>query len=233
MVKVNVAHSKISIKTCYEDCTIADLDKLATYEYQQRGLIECFTDLPYTDFEKLLPEYQQAILVLLEWVNDNEYVNLPDPEKNISVGDESFGKIEMAKQVIGEGKPHYYILPNLCHIYLSDEWVSKSDVLKVFAQGVQIFESITVFLERHKDLGESEPDTEDQIEAGIEALRSFGSFGLMYSLTEGKPWMYDTLLSCTAESVYMTLRYSKAKSMYEENLVKIDKRKNANVSKNS
>ena len=228
MVKVSLNNrSEISIKTCYEDCTLSDLAKI------DAGIVYALTDCQKEVYEKLIPEYQDSIIILLDFVYDTDNLILPSPEKLIEVGDESFLKIERSKQIIGQGKDHYYTLPAICELYLGEDWIKANDrkVLKVFGQGIQIFESIKVFLDRHKDL-QGEPETEDEQEAGVESIKSFGSFGLVYDMTDGKPWLFDTLLNCTAESVYMSMRYSSAKGRYEKNLLDIMRRRNV-VPKNS
>lgn len=237
MVKVSLAKRlKISIKTSFEDCTIADL--LAIASKQEKDLILNLTTLTEEQYNNLDVASIEAITTILDFVNDYDNITLPEPSKQIDVGDESFKKIEQAKQSLSNGKQSISDFINLAKIYMGDEWITANAnlVLNVISQGLQIFNSIDAFLYRHKDLNDNAKNEDEDAyeEAGIEAIHSYGVFATIYSICDGKPWRYNKLLKCEAETVYMTLRYSKDRAHFERNLTKIKTRQNnGNVSANS
>jgi hypothetical protein len=178
------------------------------------------------------------ILDFLNFLSDLDNLVLPEPNYHIEVADESFSKIEQAKQLLSNSNSRIDTLLNLCSIYFSQKWIlqNENSVLNVFSQALQIFQSIDRFLQRHKELNENEEDENEEAyeEAGIDAIHSYGVFASIYALCDGKPWLYDKLLSCSAESVYITLRFSKDKAKFDSNLTKIKTRQaNGNVSGNS
>lgn len=93
---------------------------------------------------------------------------------------------------------------------------------------------MSVFLERYKELTEdNEPDA-DQLEAGIKGLESFGVGAIRYSLAQGDVTKYEQVEQMSAESIYFTLLYEKAKNEYTERLKEIYDRQNGiNTRKNS
>jgi hypothetical protein len=148
-------------------------------------------------------------------------------KRTIDVGDESWAKLELLIQASSTNIIPY-IAVQACGIYFGES-VYKWRFEIVYGQTYQILSSLSVFLERFKDLRNSEPYNDDQLEAGIEGLESFGVAGVRYSLAKGNPKDYKAIEESKAEDIYMTLLYEKGVSIYKERLEKIYKRKN-NVS---
>jgi hypothetical protein len=228
MIKLKVQKREITIKTSFNDCTVNDLEAIG--ERTVENVIKALTDLPHEWIDRIDSETKLFIFGMAEFLDDLEFLNVPNPEKIIDVGECSFENIEIIKQAMNANPQHHNVIPLICRRYMGNEWVDSNNknVLKVYSQGLQIFDSFRVFMERHKELNElfETQNGDDLTEAGIEALESFGIFGTIYQICDGKPWLFDSLLQAKAEPVYMALRYSKAQSMFQDNLKRIIERKN-------
>lgn len=230
MVKAKLGQRPICIKSSFDECTLSEIESITN----QLTLITTLTDITQDEFDRMEQASRDAIIELLGFYNDYESMPIPDPFKQMDAAEETYEKIEEAKQVL-EYKKELKTFIKLARIYMPIQWIESNSVLNVISQGLQIYQSIELFLERHKELNDRNPDEseDDYEEAGVEAIHSYGVFGIIYSICDGKPWLYNQLLKCSAEEVYMTMRYSKDKATFDRNLFKIKSRKSGNLSGNS
>lgn len=225
MVKLNGLLEGNTIKTSFKELTVADLRRIKNHS--PREVILALSDIPQEKLFKLNTEQILSLYELVAFIEDIdealEYVpaDLSIPE--IDTGSESFEKCELAKMKAQSIKHYYLLLPEIVRIYLGEDHLQGS-AIECLAKGAVILENLNSFLERFKDLGGEDP-TEEQQEAGIEALHSFGTYGIVEGIAQRyhcKP--YD-VYQWSAEEVYMDMLYQQAKGRYQENLREIENRK--------
>jgi hypothetical protein len=226
-VKINLKRYEINLKTCYRDCTVTDLESIGERTFE--NLMRALSDMPEGDIDELDGEDRDILMPFFEFLDDISTLNIFVPKKFPVVGREAFGKVERAKKLIASNPEAYSMIPGFCRIYMGDEWVEQEQKIDdVFSYGLAIFNTFVEFRARHEELEEStlsDQDKEDMEEAGGQALETFGIFGLLYSMCDGKPWVYNKLLNSPAEDVYLTLRFSRANNVVQKNLKAINERR--------
>ena len=226
MVKLSGILEGSYIKTSFKELTVQDLRSIKNHTPIE--VIAALSDIPQAKILQIDTDEILALYELVSFVEDIEDalqyipsdIKLPD----IDTVSDTFEKCELAKIKAQEIKQYYRLLPELVRIYLGEEHL-KGSAIECLAKGAVILENLNSFLERFKDLGGDKPN-EDQHEAGIEALHSFGTYGIVESIAQRyhcKP--YD-VYQWSAEEVYMDMLYQQAKARYQENLMDIERRKN-------
>lgn len=167
-----------------------------------------------------------SLMPLLEFIND-----IPDKldvKREVKVGSESWKKFEIARQKTKREK-QYYIAFDICEVYFGDEIWSWSLSL-IYGQCLQILDSMSVFLERYKDLNNDKGYSEDEIDAGVEELETFGVGAIRHGLANGDITKFEAIENMDAETVYFTLLYNKAVANYNERYKEVlDRQKNVNT----
>ena len=228
MVRVEIAGKEYRIPSKASEVTANQLHSIRSDKPKE--IIKALTDVPESIISQLQSE---AILSLYDLLS---FVYEPPQEakikKEINVASEAWIKLELTKQAL-QLKVEPYIIVELSRIYFGDQ-VFKWSFNLLYGQTSQIIHSLSVFLERYAELTEdNEPDA-DQLEAGIKGLESFGVGAIRYSLAQGDVTKYEQVEQMSAESIYFTLLYEKAKNEYTERLKEIYDRQNGiNTRKNS
>lgn len=225
MVKLTGSLEGNFIKTCYNDLEISDLLKIK--EATPRGILAALSDIPPAklralDSEDVLALYE-LVSFLVDPVEAMAAVPLTIQLPEVDVAASTFEKAELAKMRIDKLKEPYRLFPELVRIYFGEEHLT-GPAINCLALGAIIFQDLNKLFNRFKDLAGEAP-SEEQIEAGIEALHTFGPYGMAESIASKygcKP--YD-VFQWSAEEVYLELTYQQAKSHYQDNLREIEKRK--------
>jgi hypothetical protein len=232
-LKLKLIQRPVSLKACYEDCKVSDLERIGPRTFE--NIMQALSDAPSDLIQSLTLDEKTMLMDFFEFLTGHSGLQLFVPKTIIEVGAESFEKVERAKQLFQINPETYFVIPGLCRIYMGDDWVAEHDnkISEVFSQGLQIFDSFKGFIERHRDLADI-PDSDKQLaedleEVGGDTLAEFGVFRLIYSMCDGKPWKYPKLLNSAAEDVYLTLRYSKSEKIVQARLEELYKlRRTAN-----
>jgi hypothetical protein len=226
MVKLNGLLANHTIKGSFKQLTVEDIRRIKNHS--PREVICALSDIPMEKLQRLDTSDILALYEIVSFIEDIDealsYIpsNIQIPE--IDVASESFEKCELAKLKAQQYKQYYLLLPEIVRIYLGEEHL-KGSAIECLAKGAVILEDLNKFLERFKDLGGENPD-ESQIEAGIEALHSFGSYGIVESIASKYHCKPYEVYQWQAEEVYMDMLYQQAKNRYQENLREIENRKN-------
>lgn len=230
MVTVNVKSLKTIIKDSYKDLTAADL--AAIKETTPRAILQALSDAPPGTFAALRAEDIAALWPLVSWIEDPEeaaaYLPAGFDPAPVDVAAETFEKMELAKRRAEEHKKPYKLLPELCRVYHAED--PQRPAAEVMALGALVFEQLNAFFERFKDLA-GDPPSEEEKEAGIDALHSFGPYGIAESIGSRYGFKPMDVFKWSAEEVYLDLLYSQTKSRYQENLREIERRKSAGPKK--
>jgi hypothetical protein len=226
MVKLSGLLEGNTIKTSFKELTVQDLRKIKNHA--PREVIAALSDIPQAKILQLDTDQILALYELVSFVEDIEdslqYIPANIKLPYIDTAAESFEKCELAKMKAQSIKQYYLLLPELIRIYLGEDHL-KGSAIECLAKGAVILDNLNSFLERFKELGGDKPN-DDEMEAGIEALHSFGTYGIVEGIAQRyhcKP--YD-VYQWAAEEVYMDMLYQQAKNRYQENLRDIESRKN-------
>lgn len=226
MVKLSGLLKGSSIKTSFSELTVQDLRSIKNHSPLE--VIAALSDIPPAKISELNTDQILALYTLVSFVEEIDealqYIpaNIQLPE--IDTAAATFEKCELAKIKAQSIKEYYLLLPELVRIYLGEDHLT-GPAIECLAKGAVILEDLSRFLERFKDLGGDQPN-EDQQEAGIEALHSFGTYGIVESIAQRYHCKPYHVYQWSAEEVYMDMLYQQAKGRYQENLREIDKRKN-------
>lgn len=215
------------IKTSFDDVTNKDLHTIPSEK--PRELIKHFSDLTAEEVKRLSANQVNTLVDLLDFIYE-EPTLLPI-EKEIDVAREAWSKIEQAKARLKDFKIYKHSF-EIAEIYFGEE-IWSWEMGKIYSQTAQIVNSINLFLNRYKDLYQDKGYTEEELEAGVEALESFGVGAIRHGLASGDITKFEQIEKTDAETVYFTLLYNKAVAMYQEELSKIKQRSNVNSQPNS
>ena len=228
MIRVEISGREYKIPSKHSEITGRQLHSIR--EDKPKAIIKALTSIPHNIVDKLSNQAVMQIYGILEFIY--EMPNDAMMKKEIKVSAEAWLKIELAKQAL-ETKNEPYIIAEISRIYFGDKALDW-DIRFLYGQTAQIIYSIGVFLERYKELYEDNEPDDDQLEAGIKGLESFGVGAIRYSLAQGDVTKYEQIEQMSAESIYFTLLYEKAKNEYTDRLKEIYERQNGiNSRKNS
>lgn len=228
MIRVEIAGKTYSIPSKATEVTAKQLHSIRSDKPKE--VIKALTDVPLDILNRLQSEAVLSLYDLLSFIYEPPHN--PKLKEEINVGSEAWLKLELARQAM-QINVEPYIIVEVSRIYFGDQ-VFDWPFNYLYGQTSQIIQSMSVFLERYKELTEdNEPDA-DQLEAGIKGLESFGVGAIRYSLAQGDVTKYEQVEQMSAESIYFTLLYEKAKNEYTERLKEIYDRQNGiNTRKNS
>lgn len=226
MVRLSGQLKGIFIKASFNEVTATDLLKIT--DSAPRSILKALSTFDDATLDKLTTDQVLALYEIVSYIEsfDESIMYLPYSftPPQVDIAGSTFEKCELAKLHAQSKVPYYILYPQLVGIYLGQDHL-RGCAVECLAKGAIIFQELGNFLDRFKDLGGDEPN-EDQQEAGIESLHSFGSYGIVETIAmryNCKP--YD-VYSWDAEEVYMDMLYQQAKSRYQDNLRDIEKRKN-------
>lgn len=227
MVNLSGSLKGNSIATCFKDLTGARLH--AIKKHAPREVLAALSNIPREALASLSTEEVLGLYELVAFVDDLSEVaaalpvDLALPEVDVAGG--TFERLELAKNKARDIKEPYRLFVELVRIYYGEDYLA-NPALSCLALGAIIFEDLTGFLVRFKDLGQTDPPTEDEEEAGLDALHSFGPYGMAEAIAAKYHVRPFDVFQWTAEEVYLELTYQQAKSRYQDNLRAIEQRKN-------
>lgn len=215
-----------TIKSSFKSVTAEDLLKIK--QHTPREVVAALSGLTAEEVRAVSPDVLLALYELYSFLDDVSEAALyvpPDWQPPaVDVAAESFEKAELAKRALASGAAPYRMFLELVRIYFGSPYVT-GPAAPLLALGALIYQDLNAFFERFKDLA-GEPPTEDEMEAGIEALHSFGPYGIAENLAAKYGRKPYEIFAWSAEEVYLELTYQLAKSRFQENLREIERRKN-------
>jgi hypothetical protein len=228
MIKIKIANVTYKVKNEWKDLTPSILHSITSKAPIE--VVRCMSNIPVDildqlDANSILSLYELCAFVLEDYPLPLKVV------KPINVGEETFKKVELAKQAIQSGVPPYYMV-GLCGIYFGEK-VYKWRLSDVYGQAYQILTSLSLFLERYKELSEKSEYTDDELEAGIQGFETFGVGAVVINLAKGVPSEEKFIEDSKAEWIYFKLLYDKGVSKYQKELKRIYDRQNGVNSRNN
>ena len=228
MINVTILGNKYSVKNQWSDLTVKDLHGIKSIK--PIDLVKSLSNIPSSLLQKLTESNLLALYQIVSFIEDTP---IDIKVKNeVNVAGESWKKLELTRSALKNSAPPF-VAVEVAGIYFGEE-IFKWPIGLVYGQTYQILESLNVFLERYKELRDSDPYDEDQLEAGVKGLETFGVGAIRYSLANGDITKYAAIESMSAEDVYFTLLYEKGVNEYQKRLKQIYDRQNGfNSRKNS
>ncbi len=219
------------IKISFKQITVADL--LAIEQESPRGIVAALSSLTPRQAARLTETEVLALYEIVSFIDDPLEIALALPPDwqppEIDVTTDSFEKAELAKIKMGQFKASYRLLPALAGVYLGEPDLT-GPAAPLLAAGAIVLDQLASMFERFKDL-QGEGPTDEQKEAGIEALHTFGPYAIAEGIADKyKVRPYD-VFQWSAEEVYLELTYQLAKSRYQENLREIERRQTPKAKK--
>jgi hypothetical protein len=216
-----------TIKNSFKTVTAEDLLRIRLHT--PREVVSALSGLTPKEAQAITPEVVLALYELYSFLDDVSEAALHVPPDwqppNVDVAAESFEKIELAKRSLSSGLAPYRLFLDLVKIYFGADYVT-GPAAPLIALGALIHQDLNQFFERFKDLA-GEPPTEEEQEAGIEALHSFGPYGIAENIAAKYGCKPYEVFKWGAEEVYLELTYQLAKNRFQENLREIERRKSA------
>jgi hypothetical protein len=216
---------KSFIKRCFSQVTIDDL--LSIDQHTPRQVIKALSSLTESEVNNLTSDEVFVLYELVGFIDDLNEVGYVLPldftPPNIDVAGGTFEQVERSKIKASENKAPYRLFLDLVNIYFPDQYLTGL-AAPALAIGALIYEDLTNLLNRFKDLASEKP-TDEEEEAGVSALHTFGPYGICESIATRYGIRPYEVFNWTAEEVYLDLTYQMAKSRYQDNLRAIEKRK--------
>jgi hypothetical protein len=222
MVILKINGRDFFIKTSFSELTPEEVRRL-----QSRNMRDHLRVLSNVR-EELPAENLLSIEPLIEWVNDPVIIEATalDPD-DFDLGGMEYYRFYHAREVLSSDASDIYKIFKVGEIYS----VAGASVRKIIGNGLEALRQLEVFLTRFENATlQEEPDEAEQ-EAGIEALHSFGVYGILESIAEKYSVKPYAVLNWTAEEVMLELTYRSVKGRYMEKLQSIKTRQNGELSK--
>jgi hypothetical protein len=228
MIKIKIANKTYKVRNQWKDLTPSVLHSITSKV--PFDVVRSMSDIPtdlldQLDANSILSLYELCAFVLEDYTLPIKVV------KQINVGEETFKKVELAKQAIQRGVNPYTAV-SLCGVYFG-EVVYKWRLSSIYGQTYQILNSLSVFLERYKELSEGNEYNDDELEAGVQGFETFGVGAVIIGLANGVPSEEKFIEESKAEWVYFKLLFAKAQSKYQKELKRIYDRQNGINTRNN
>lgn len=207
MIATKINGKKYKIPTAFSDVTAKDLHQLK--DVKPKTLLQVLAKIPESIIDLMSDEQVIALSDLMGFIHG--YPQNMMLKEEVNVQKREWSKLELTKQALSHAEPH--VVVHVCKLYFGEE-VMKWPVNLLYGQTAQILDSLSLFLDRYKELSENDDYHPDDLEAGIKGLESFGAGAIRYSLAKGDVTKYEQIDNMSAESVYFTLLYEKAKGEY-------------------
>lgn len=224
MIQVEIENIKYNVPTSWRDVTHRKYCELISKE-KVNGieLLSLLSDIQCNTLEKISEENLIILIDLCTFVNDTTLLEksnvLFDDLSSFDVGNETWAKLEKAKQEIEKHPVFFCASSSLAKIYFGND-VSNSCILDVYGKCNYLLNNLNNFFERFKRLSESEPQ-DDEILADVDRFKKFGFFASCVELSRKMCITYNEVLSMTANEIYNTFLYDFEKADYEKRLYEI------------
>ena len=205
MVRIKVNGTWYHVKTKWSEVDAERLVKCKDF----REELACMTDLPLDIIKKAAQEQLWPIYTCTSFIDDLEGVPFPEVEVD-KVAFRKYEEMELAKQKLQTGKPHQRVL-GVALVYYPEE----RDAERLISIGISLIKQITVFLSTYEDMS-SDPVEGLKLQAGLEDLTAFGSWGTAFTLAGRDVLKVRQIFAMKAIEVYTALHYSWREEKFKE-----------------
>lgn len=230
MTKITIGDKKLEIPS--RVCEVLGLHFKSLSKRPEEEAFLALSGLEDSALEGLTETQKKSLSELAKFVLPEELSGvsaylLNNDFDEIDVSEESFEKMETARDLIAKASSPVYSIPELLELYRPEVYAGKIDgasVCQFLPEGLHILNQILEFITNFQTLADVEEPTAEEIEAGIKELDVFGTFGTVRTLAEGDVLKFDAILAAPASVVYTELAYRAKYSRYTERLYEIRQR---------
>lgn len=176
-----------------------------------REELACLTTVPRGTIDRADELQLFPIYTVISFIHECEQMPLIQA---LDVSALPYEKLEIAKLELSTDHKPYRKLLNVAMLYYPEE----KNPVRLIGLGISIISQIAVFLEGFEEMLHSEPEAEE-VNAGVEDLSAFGSWGTAFALSGKDPLKVKEVLQLPAIEVYMALHYSWKESKYQKALI--------------
>lgn len=207
MVKATINGQECKIMTRWEEVDPVKLSDCQDF----RDELKVLTDVSRETIDRA-PELQLfPLYTLISFIHE---VELLPVLQALDVEKSPYEKLEIAKQELATDHKPYRKILNVAMLYYPEE----KNPVRLIGLGLNIIEQIAVFLSHYEDMLHSEPETEE-VNAGVENLSAFGSWGTAFVLSGKDPLKVKEILEQPAILIYTSLYYSWKEAKYTKALM--------------
>lgn len=208
MVKVKINGVEYSVQTSWYEVDVGRLMLCENF----REELTVLSDIPEDIIKKAMDLQLFPLQTLISFIYDVE--EWPGIEA-VNIEQESYEKLELAKQRIQTGKTYNKILKAAITYYPEEK-----NAVRLLSLGVSIVNQIGIFLEKYTEMTASE-HTNDEILAGVDTLEAFGMWGTAYVLAGKDVLKLRGVLDMKAIVIYEALRYNFRESKFTKRLFEL------------
>jgi hypothetical protein len=176
-----------------------------------REELKCLTTVPHDIINRASETQLFPIYTVITFIHECE--QMPAMQA-LDVSILPYEKLDIAKLELATDHKPYRKLLNVAMLY----YPAVADPVQLIGLGISIVSQIAVFLEGFEDMLTSEPETEE-VNAGVEDLSAFGSWGTAFALSGKDPLKVNEILQRPAIEIYTALYYSWKEAKYQKALM--------------
>lgn len=221
MVRAKINGVQCEIKTKWEEVDPVILSDCPDFKSE----LKCLTTVPHETIDRADDVQLFPLRTLISFIDEVE--NMPVLESDSISGCERIIKnndknrifgcyehLEIAKKELGTDHKPYRKILNIAMLYYPEE----KNPVRLIGHGLHLINQIANFLSSYEDMLFSEPEA-DEINAGLETLSVFGSWGTAYVMAGKNPLEVQKILDSPAELIYTSLYYNWNEARYQKALM--------------
>lgn len=207
MVRATINGVQCEIKTKWEEVDPVVLSDCPDFKSE----LKCLTTVPRETIDRADDVQLFPLRTLISFIDEVE--NMPALE-SISIAEHRYEHLEIAKKELGTDHKPYRKILNIAMLYYPEE----KNPVRLIGHGLHLINQIANFLSGYEDMLFSEPEA-DEINAGLETLSVFGSWGTAYVMAGKNPLEVQKILDSPAELIYTSLYYNWNEARYQKALM--------------
>ncbi len=207
MVKATINGQECKIMTQWEEVDPVMLSDCQDF----RDELKCLTNVPRGILDAAAETQLFPLYTLISFIHE---VELLPVLQALDIEKSPYEQLEIAKQELATDHKPYRKILNVAMLYYPQD----KNPVRLIGLGLNIIEQIAVFLSNYEDMLHSEPETEE-VNAGVENLSAFGSWGTAFVLSGKDPLRVKMILRRPAIEIYTALYYSWKESKYQKALI--------------
>lgn len=207
MVNLKINGSSYKICTAWSDCDPIKLSDCSTFKDE----LEILSTIPRDLIDRADDVQLFPLRTLISFIDEVE--NMPVIE-SLSIAEHKYEALEIAKRELATDHKPYRKILNIAMFYYPEE----KNPVRLIGHGLHLINQIANFLSSYEDMLFSEPES-DEINAGLETLSVFGSWGTAYVMAGKNPLEVQKILDSPAELIYTSLYYNWNEARYQKALM--------------
>lgn len=207
MIRLNINGKDFKIMTEWSEVNPVTLSDASGIREELKCLSDIDDDILFRAEElQLFP-----LRTIISFIDEVE--NMP-MLKALSVQDARYELFEIAKGELRQHHKPYRKVLNIAMLYYPEE----KNTVRLIGLGLNIIEQIAIFLGNYEDMLHAEPES-DEVNAGIDELSGFGSWGTAFVMAGKDPLKIKQILDAPTLLIYTSLYYNWKEAKYQKSLM--------------